>query len=333
MASAHGPGGTASRIRRAPASIESRDMTEPVDIRSAATTCAGLQDRICAALESADGAARFVEDAWTPRRRRRRAHAHPARRRGVRAGRRRLLRRVRRDAAAVGDRARGRSWPARRGARSACRWCSIRAIRTCRPRTPTCATSARTRDGETVAWWFGGGFDLTPFYPFDEDVLHWHRTARDAVRAVRRRSALRRAQALVRRVLLPQASRRDARRRRPVLRRPARATSSATSPTCARSATASSTPTCRSSSAAATRPTASANASSSCTGADATSSSTWSATAARCSACSRGGRTESILMSLPPRCAGNTATRRNRAAPKRGWPTTCSRATGSPNWA
>src|SRR5690606_41328515 len=29
------------------------------------------------------------------------------------------------------------------------------------------------------AWWFGGGFDLTPFYPFDEDVLHWHRTARD----------------------------------------------------------------------------------------------------------------------------------------------------------
>jgi coproporphyrinogen III oxidase len=31
-----------------------------------------------------------------------------------------------------------------------------------------------------MAWWFGGGFDLTPFYPFDEDVLHWHRTARAA---------------------------------------------------------------------------------------------------------------------------------------------------------
>lgn len=26
--------------------------------------------------------------------------------------------------------------------------------------------------------WFGGGFDLTPYYPFEEDVLHWHRTAR-----------------------------------------------------------------------------------------------------------------------------------------------------------
>jgi len=29
-------------------------------------------------------------------------------------------------------------------------------------------------------WWFGGGFDLTPYYVFDEDVLHWHRTARSA---------------------------------------------------------------------------------------------------------------------------------------------------------
>ena len=29
-------------------------------------------------------------------------------------------------------------------------------------------------------WWFGGGFDLTPYYPYDMDVVHWHRTARDA---------------------------------------------------------------------------------------------------------------------------------------------------------
>ncbi len=31
-------------------------------------------------------------------------------------------------------------------------------------------------------WWFGGGFDLTPYYPYDEDVLHWHRTASEACR-------------------------------------------------------------------------------------------------------------------------------------------------------
>ncbi|MFD1245770.1 oxygen-dependent coproporphyrinogen oxidase [Paralysiella testudinis] len=28
-------------------------------------------------------------------------------------------------------------------------------------------------------WWFGGGFDLTPFYPVDEDIVHWHQTAHD----------------------------------------------------------------------------------------------------------------------------------------------------------
>ena len=31
-------------------------------------------------------------------------------------------------------------------------------------------------------WYFGGGFDLTPFYPFTEDVVHWHRTAYEACR-------------------------------------------------------------------------------------------------------------------------------------------------------
>ncbi len=34
--------------------------------------------------------------------------------------------------------------------------------------------------GRAPVWWFGGGFDLTPYYPFEEDVLHWHRTARAA---------------------------------------------------------------------------------------------------------------------------------------------------------
>ncbi len=37
--------------------------------------------------------------------------------------------------------------------------------------------------GDVSAWWFGGGFDLTPYYPFEEDVLHWHRTAQRACAA------------------------------------------------------------------------------------------------------------------------------------------------------
>jgi len=34
------------------------------------------------------------------------------------------------------------------------------------------------------AWWFGGGFDLTPYYPFEADCVHWHATARRACRAL-----------------------------------------------------------------------------------------------------------------------------------------------------
>jgi coproporphyrinogen III oxidase len=39
--------------------------------------------------------------------------------------------------------------------------------------------AAEKPDSDPV-WWFGGGFDLTPYYPFIEDVEHWHRTARAA---------------------------------------------------------------------------------------------------------------------------------------------------------
>jgi coproporphyrinogen III oxidase len=55
------------------------------------------------------------------------------------------------------------------------------------PRNPYAPTThcnvrflvARPATGPEI-WWFGGGFDLTPYYPYDEDVLHWHRCAHDA---------------------------------------------------------------------------------------------------------------------------------------------------------
>ena len=37
-----------------------------------------------------------------------------------------------------------------------------------------------TTPAEPSAWWFGGGFDLTPYYGFEEDCVHWHRTAKAA---------------------------------------------------------------------------------------------------------------------------------------------------------
>jgi len=53
------------------------------------------------------------------------------------------------------------------------------------PHVPTAHANVRffvagAGEAEPV-WWFGGGFDLTPFYPRYADVLHWHRTAREAV--------------------------------------------------------------------------------------------------------------------------------------------------------
>lgn len=36
------------------------------------------------------------------------------------------------------------------------------------------------KDGKDPIWWFGGGFDLTPYYGFDEDAVHWHSAAKDA---------------------------------------------------------------------------------------------------------------------------------------------------------
>jgi coproporphyrinogen III oxidase len=48
------------------------------------------------------------------------------------------------------------------------------------PYVPTTHANYRFFIAGDDAWWFGGGFDLTPYYPFEEDVLHWHRTAKAA---------------------------------------------------------------------------------------------------------------------------------------------------------
>lgn len=52
------------------------------------------------------------------------------------------------------------------------------------PYVPTTHLNVRffsaTKAGAEPVWWFGGGFDLTPYYPFVEDAQHWHQTARAA---------------------------------------------------------------------------------------------------------------------------------------------------------
>ncbi len=50
------------------------------------------------------------------------------------------------------------------------------------PYVPTTHMNVRfliaSKPGQEPIWWFGGGFDLTPYYPNVEDCIHWHQTAR-----------------------------------------------------------------------------------------------------------------------------------------------------------
>ena len=52
------------------------------------------------------------------------------------------------------------------------------------PYAPTSHANVRffiaEKEGADPVWWFGGGYDLTPYYGNDEDCQHWHQTAKDA---------------------------------------------------------------------------------------------------------------------------------------------------------
>lgn len=56
------------------------------------------------------------------------------------------------------------------------------------PMVPTSHANFRffiaEKPGEEPVWWFGGGYDLTPYYGFDEDCQHWHRTAKTACESI-----------------------------------------------------------------------------------------------------------------------------------------------------
>ena len=52
------------------------------------------------------------------------------------------------------------------------------------PNVPTSHANVRffiaEKEGEDPVWWFGGGYDLTPYYGNEDDCIHWHQTAKDA---------------------------------------------------------------------------------------------------------------------------------------------------------
>ena len=169
-----------------------------------------LQDRICAALERVDGSARFVEDAWTRAETLTPPLAPPAappspatraRDAGGQSstaawpsggGRTRVLKdgAVFEQAGVNYSRVTGDKLPpsatAQRPQLAGRQWTATGVSLVIHPNNPYVPTSHANvryfeadKEGEEPEWWFGGGFDLTPFYPFDEDCVRWHSVARD----------------------------------------------------------------------------------------------------------------------------------------------------------
>jgi coproporphyrinogen III oxidase len=136
----------------------------------------GLQDRLCSAFEACDGQARFHEDAWQ--------------RPEGGGGRTRVL-----ENGAVFEKGgvnfshvHGASLPpaasARRPELAGRSFQALGVSVVMHPVNPYCPTShanvryfVAQKPGEADVWWFGGGFDLTPVYPFDEDCRDWHQRA------------------------------------------------------------------------------------------------------------------------------------------------------------
>ena len=149
------------------------------DIAAVKDYLMNLQERICAALEQADGQAAFVEDDWQ--------------RPGGGGGRSRIIERgALLEKGGVGfSHVYGDGMPpsatahrpelARRGFQAM--GVSL-VMHPDNPHVPTSHANVRffvaEKEGADPVWWFGGGFDLTPYYATEEDCIHWHRVARDA---------------------------------------------------------------------------------------------------------------------------------------------------------
>ncbi|CCQ10668.1 Coproporphyrinogen III oxidase, aerobic [Pseudoalteromonas luteoviolacea B = ATCC 29581] len=137
-----------------------------------------LQDQICKGLEQADGQAKFVEDAWQ------REEGGGGRTRVIRNGA------VIEQGGVNFSHVYGASMPASATAHRpelagrSFHACGVSlVIHPNNPHIPTSHANVRffiaEKAGEAPIWWFGGGFDLTPFYPQLDDVKHWHQVAKD----------------------------------------------------------------------------------------------------------------------------------------------------------
>ncbi len=136
-----------------------------------------LQNRICASLESQEPNARFIEDDWQ------RPEGGGGKTRVLSNGQ--VIEQGGVNFSHVFGNQLPASATAARPELTNRQFQAMGVSLVIHPRNPYVPTShanvrffVAEKPGEEPIWWFGGGFDLTPFYPFYEDVQHWHRTAR-----------------------------------------------------------------------------------------------------------------------------------------------------------
>jgi len=134
-----------------------------------------LQNRICAELEMLDGQATFAQDAWE--------------RPGGGGGESRVLSdgKVFEQAGVGFSHVFGKQMPSSatksRPELAGKAFQAVGVSLVLHPRNPYVPTTHAnfrffTAGERKPVWWFGGGFDLTPYYPFHDDVVHWHANAK-----------------------------------------------------------------------------------------------------------------------------------------------------------
>jgi len=136
-----------------------------------------LQDQICQALADVDGGASFKEETWE------RAEGGGGRSRVLTQGS--VFEQAGVNFSHVfGDKMPGSATahrPELAGRGFEAMGVSL-VIHPLNPHVPTSHANVRffiaEKAGEAPVWWFGGGFDLTPFYPVETDVVHWHQVAK-----------------------------------------------------------------------------------------------------------------------------------------------------------
>ncbi|KMV29279.1 coproporphyrinogen III oxidase [Photobacterium swingsii] len=154
---------------------------QAIDKKSVLQFLTELQSQICTALEQQDGQALFQQDTW-------RNNSDE----GLQGeGRTRVIRNgnVIEQGGVNFSHVKGTTLPAsateKRPELAGCHFEAMGVSLVIHPKNPYVPTSHANvrffiaeREGQPPVWWFGGGFDLTPFYPFEEDCQQWHQVAK-----------------------------------------------------------------------------------------------------------------------------------------------------------